>query len=70
MQLILRKIAKENSTTPDEVYREMQYAIQTAKNNSSPNARAKWDAVPSRDEIPTVEEFIDFMVSVLRALGY
>lgn len=68
-QEILNKIAKEHNTTPEDVYTEMQLAIDAAYNSPDPEARAKWAAIPKKGDKTTVEEFIDFSVTILKIMG-
>lgn len=55
---ILRKIAKENNTTPEEVYREMQIAIDAAYDNPDPEIRKRWNAIQFKGDRPTPEDVI------------
>lgn len=66
LQKILRKIAKENNTTPEHVYQEMQLAIDAAQNSPDPAIRAKWDLIPKSGETHTVEDFLEYMVFVVK----
>ena len=70
MQHILVRIAKKNNTTPENVYHEIQTAIRSAQSNANPSIRKKWESIPKSGDTPTVEEFIDYMVSALHSLGY
>ncbi len=62
MKRILKKIAKENNVSVDEVKREIEKSI--ALCYESPNERAQ--AVPRENAIPTIEEFITYMASQIR----
>ena len=57
-QKILRQVAKENHTTPEEVEREMQRAIDAAYENPDAETRALQQQIPCRGSRPTPEEFI------------
>ena len=59
---IMQKIANDNNTTPEEVFKDMQDAIATAKDN--PNFKAAFG-----DRTPSVEEFISFAVTILANEG-
>ena len=68
LRKIIRQIARDNHTTPDEVMKEMQAAIGEAFNNpnKTPEIKSAQAAVPCKDEIPTLEEFIQYMVKAVR----
>lgn len=57
-QKILDRIAKENHTTPEDVYREMQIAIDAAYDNPDPEVRKNWKSIPFKGDRPTPEEVI------------
>ena len=70
LQKILRKIAKGNSTTPEYVYQEMQLAIDAAQNSPDPAIRVKWDSIPKSGDKHTVEDFLEYMVFVVKMTGF
>ncbi|MBQ2854155.1 MAG: sporulation initiation factor Spo0A [Oscillospiraceae bacterium] len=70
LQKVLQKIARDNNTTPEIVYHEIQLAIDAARNNPDPAVRSKWESIPKKGETPTVEEFLEFMVLILKLSGY
>ena len=57
-QKILERIAKENHTTPDEVYREMQIAIDAAFDNPDPEIRKRWESIRYTGDRPTPEDVV------------
>lgn len=57
-QQILEKIAKENNTTPENVYREMQIAINAAFDNPDPAVRKAWEQIHYTGDRPTPEDVI------------
>lgn len=57
-QKILERIAKENHTTPEEVYREMQIAIDAAYDNPDPEIRKNWETITFKGDRPTPEEVV------------
>ena len=61
LKKILEKIAKENNTTIEEVKKEIQHAINETYKNPTPAALA----VPRKNSIPTIEEFIEHMISII-----
>lgn len=63
-QDILKRIARENDTTPDRVLEEMQLAIDEAYDHHDANAQPLWDMMSFKGERPTAEEFI-FQVAMM-----
>ncbi|WP_304508612.1 sporulation initiation factor Spo0A C-terminal domain-containing protein [Anaerotignum sp.] len=62
-----RKIAKEEGLTIAEVKREMQLVLENAYNNSNNGViKAYQNQVPRRDEVPTPDEFIRFVVGKVK----
>ncbi|MCM1132952.1 MAG: sporulation initiation factor Spo0A C-terminal domain-containing protein [Ruminococcus flavefaciens] len=59
----LRKIAEEYNTTPDEVLREIQLAIDEAMNNPDPEIRRNWENIPCKGDKPSPEEVIAYISS-------
>lgn len=57
-QKILKQIAKANQTTPDDVYREMQIAIDAAFDNPDPEIRKNWEQIHYTGDRPTPEDVI------------
>ena len=59
-QAILTQIAQRNHTTPEEVYQEMQWAIETAFRHRLDCAEAseRWRELSGSDCCPTPEEFV------------
>ncbi len=64
-QKILAQIAKEHGTTPEEVLREMQAAIDAAYTNPSAEEKYIQNAIPSQGERPTPEELVSHLASLL-----
>lgn len=58
LQEILQKIAKQNNTTPEEVYKEMQIAIDAAFDNPDPQVRKNWEKIHFTGDRPTPEDVI------------
>ena len=59
-QKILKQIAAENHTTTEDVYREMQIAIEDAFQHRSEEdgSMAMWNEMGFKDQCPTPEQFI------------
>lgn len=68
LQEILEKIAKNNNTTPEEVYREMQIAIDAAFNSPDPQVRKNWEKIHYTGDRPTPEDVI-FGIGMMLAPG-
>jgi hypothetical protein len=64
-RILYEKIAEKYHTTPEEVYREMQVAINAAFDSNDPAVRREWDQVRFCGEKPTPEEVIDYAVGKL-----
>ena len=62
---ILRQVAIENNTTPEEVYSEMQIALDAAFQNPDPNVQKEWEKIPLSGNRPTPEEVIPFLAVLL-----
>ena len=58
LQEILQKIAQQNNTTPEEVYKEMQIAIDAAYASKDPQVRKNWEAIHYTGDRPTPEDVI------------
>lgn len=58
LQEILEKIARDNNTTPEKVYQEMQIAIDAAFNSPDPQVRKNWESIHYTGDRPTPEDVI------------
>lgn len=67
-QEILAKVAQKNHTTPEEVYRQMQIAIDAAYDNPDPEIQKNWKALNIQGDRPTPEEVI-FGVGMMLSPG-
>ena len=54
MNRIYNEIANRYDTTPDEVEREIAYAISLARKNPSPTAKAFWRRVENDSDVTAV----------------
>lgn len=57
-QKILQRIAQQNNTTPEEVYKEMQIAIDAAFDNPDPEVRKNWEQIQYTGDRPIPEDVI------------
>ena len=64
---IFEKVAEKFHTTPEEVYAEIQRAIDAGYDNQDPEVRAEWRKVKIKGSRPTPEEVINYAVSTLTA---
>ena len=64
---IFEKVAKKFHTTPEEVYAEMQRAIDAGFDNPDPKVQAEWRKVKVKRDRTTPEEIIYYAVSALAA---
>lgn len=69
MQLILELIAAANHTTPDQVRKEMQAAMEEGQRTSNPLAQAKWASIPRKGKELTLEEFIEYVATRLSKMN-
>ena len=64
---IIKLIALANNTTPEEVYSEMQIALDAAFQSKDPKVQKEWEKIPMKGDRPTPEEVIPFLVMMLSA---
>ncbi|WP_294528206.1 sporulation initiation factor Spo0A C-terminal domain-containing protein [uncultured Allofournierella sp.] len=57
-QKIVEKIARENGTTPENVMRQMQRAIDQAYDSRNAGSATMWAGMTFRGEKPTPEELV------------
>ncbi len=58
--------AKQNGVTLKEVREEIQKAINEGMKSSDPQVTEMWNRIPKKGEVPTPEEFIDFISKKVR----
>lgn len=68
-QKILEQIALEDGTTPEEVQRQMQLAIDTAFENPSEETKSVQDMLTCQGNRPTPEELVTQIAMMLRDHG-
>ena len=64
---IITQVGIANNTTPEEVYSEMQIALDAAFQNPDPNVQKEWAKVPLSGNRPTPEDVIPFLAMMLSA---
>ena len=62
---IIKEVAKAHNKTPEEVYSEMQMAIEAAFMSKDPEAQKEWAQSPFNGECPTPDEFINCLASMM-----
>ena len=63
---IYEKIAEKYNTTPEEVRREMQIAIDAGSDNPDPAVQEEWKKMTLKGKRPTPEEVINYAVKKLK----
>ena len=64
---IIKQLARLHNTTPEEVYAEMQIALDAAFQSKDPEVKKAWAKIPFQGERPTPEDVIPYLVSQLKA---
>ena len=64
---IIKQVARAHNTTPEEVYAEMQIALDAAFQSKDPEVKKAWAKIPFQGERPTPEDVIPYLVSQLKA---
>ena len=62
---IIKEIAVMQGMTPAEVRKEMQYAMDEAMRNPSPQIQAAWASIPRHGKNLTLEEFVEYMANMI-----
>lgn len=65
-KLVKEKIAEKYNTTPEEVRREMQIAIDAGFDNPDPAVQEEWKKMTLKGDRPTPEEVINYAVKKLK----
>ena len=65
---IITQVAIANNTTPEEVYSEIQIALDAAFQNPDPNVQKEWAKVPLSGNRPTPEDVIPFLAISLKSM--
>lgn len=63
---IIKMIVKQHHTTPEQVQREMEAAMEEAKTSHDPAVQARWNAIPHKGEDVTLEELINYIASIAK----
>ena len=65
MQEILKKLALQYNSTPEEVHKEMEIAIEAGQCSTDPAVQAMWRSIPRKGEKLTVKEFIEYAAAAI-----
>lgn len=63
---LLEQIAKQNDTTVEEIYKEMQIAIDAGFDNPNPEVQKRWKQIPFKGDKPTPEDLIPYVASQIK----
>ena len=65
---IIKRVAMAHNTTPEEVYAEMQIALDAAFQSKEPNVQNEWEKIPLKGDHPASEDVIPYLVGQLKNL--
>jgi len=60
--IIIAEMAHRDGISPDEVRTAMEEALRNAYFSQDPASRQAWERIPSKSDLPTLEEFLDYAV--------
>lgn len=63
---IIKQVAVIHNTTPEEVYAEMQIALDAAFQSKDPEVQKEWAKIPYKRKHPTPEDVIPYLVGQLK----
>ena len=63
---IIKQVARVHNPTSEEVYSEMQIALDAAFHSSDPEVQNEWAKIPLQGEQPTPENVIPYLVGQLK----
>ena len=63
---IIKQVARAHNTTPEEVYAEMQIALDAAFQSKDPEVQKEWAKIPFKGDHPTPEDVIPYLVGRLK----
>ena len=61
----LREVAQQNNTTLEEVKKEIRLAMLAGLCNTDPAVQARWKDIPCAGEVPTPEELIAYVATMV-----
>lgn len=63
---IIKQVARVHNTTAEEVYAEMQIALDAAFQSKDPEVPKEWARIPFKGDHPTPEDVIPYLVGQLK----
>ena len=63
---VISQVAQQHRTTPDEVRKEMAFAIQEGFNNPDPEVQTMWKRLFPDGKQPTPEQFIKVLAGEVK----
>ena len=66
---IIKKIAKQQNTTPEHIRKEMEKAMEEAKRSQDPAVQARWAAIPRKGADVTLEEFLTYVAGIVNSIS-
>ncbi|WP_416326190.1 sporulation initiation factor Spo0A [[Eubacterium] hominis] len=66
MKEIVKMIATDENQKEEDIYREMQIAIDQAYFNDDPMIKKRWERIPHEGVKPTPEDVVDYLVTLLK----
>lgn len=64
---LLDAVAKQHNITHEEVYKEMQIAIDSGFDNPDPEVQKMWKQIPFKGERSTPKDLIPYMAAMVQA---
>ena len=61
-ETLLESLAQKNSMTVEEMHEQLEKRLVAGLNDSDPEHRAQWKRIPCVGEIPTVEEWLAYII--------
>ena len=62
---IIKAVAKQNHSTPEEVEKEMRMAIREAMNTKDPQAQELWKRIAPDGKEPSIERFFQVVSDMI-----
>ena len=62
---VIKKIAKEQGTSPKKIEDEMRCAIREAMASKDPQAQALWKQIAPDGKEPSIDRFLEFCADLL-----
>ncbi len=66
---VIRRIAKENGVSPEEVKTEIMNAIRAGIHNPDPQVQAVWNSISPGEEAPDITACLTWAVNRIRTGG-